>query len=261
MKTSFFTKYISPILPTFKRFPIASALFACIAIILCIIIIGKIEDQTPFFRLIVSAEIIAIISISIHLIAEKYEKPLLQLLHIPAILYGIFTYIWWNLHTDFLITILLQIPAFISMIFWVGNKKSKNDEHFYNNFLHIIRAILLGLGVGIISTILGSIAIFSVQNLFDLSYEFSKWASAWMAICITFFAPTYSLSQFPDKNEHSAESFEDGGKTGFFTKYIFLPFTCLYAVILYAYSLKVLINFSEWPKGSIVSLVIGFSLL
>lgn len=42
-------------------------------------------------------------------------------------------------------------------------------------------------------------------------------------------------------------------------KYVGLPFITLYFIILYAYSLKVLMNFSDWPNGQISWMVIGFS--
>lgn len=38
-----------------------------------------------------------------------------------------------------------------------------------------------------------------------------------------------------------------------------IPFLILYFVILYSYSVKVLLNFSDWPKGQVSWMVIGFS--
>lgn len=262
-KSNFFEKkFFTPLKLVITRFPLSIAFFAIIsALISYLILESNTVDEEIFIRIIASLGITAILSVSVNLLAEKFNKKSLQFLHIATILYGIFVYIYWNLNQDFFVTVLLQIPAFIALVFWVGSKKSEHDEHFYNNFLHIITAVLLGAGVGIIATILGSIAVFSVQNLFDLSYNFSKWAGVWSAICLTFFAPTYALSQFPGKDEHSTKVFEDGGKTGFITKFIFVPFTIIYFVILYAYNAKVLANFSDWPKGMIASLVMGFSIL
>lgn len=45
----------------------------------------------------------------------------------------------------------------------------------------------------------------------------------------------------------------------FLVRYIAIPFICIYFIILYAYSVKVLMNFSHWPKGMISWMVIGFS--
>ncbi len=46
----------------------------------------------------------------------------------------------------------------------------------------------------------------------------------------------------------------------FLVKYIGIPFIYLYFFILYAYTAKVLMNLSEWPKGQIPWMVIGFSI-
>lgn len=42
-------------------------------------------------------------------------------------------------------------------------------------------------------------------------------------------------------------------------KFVAIPFVTVYFLILYAYSAKVLANFSEWPKGEVTWMVIGFS--
>ena len=45
----------------------------------------------------------------------------------------------------------------------------------------------------------------------------------------------------------------------FLIKYIMIPFMYIYLIILYAYTVRVLVNFHEWPKGMISWLVIVFS--
>lgn len=42
-------------------------------------------------------------------------------------------------------------------------------------------------------------------------------------------------------------------------KYIGLPAIAIYFVILYLYTAKVLVNFSDWPRGEVSWMVIGFS--
>jgi hypothetical protein len=43
-------------------------------------------------------------------------------------------------------------------------------------------------------------------------------------------------------------------------KYIATPFIYVYFIILYAYTIKVLSNFGDWPKGEVSWMVIGFSI-
>jgi hypothetical protein len=73
-------------------------------------------------------------------------------------------------------------------------------------------------------------------------------------------APYFALSNIPNKNEiDEAEAL----KNKFFTfvlRYVAIPFIYLYFFILYAYSIKVLLNFEDWPKGEVSWMVIGFSI-
>lgn len=45
----------------------------------------------------------------------------------------------------------------------------------------------------------------------------------------------------------------------FLIRYLATPAVYIYFIILYAYSIKVLLNFSDWPKGIVSWMVIGFS--
>jgi uncharacterized membrane protein YiaA len=45
----------------------------------------------------------------------------------------------------------------------------------------------------------------------------------------------------------------------FLIRFVATPFIYIYFFILYAYTVKVLLNFSDWPKGMISWMVIGFS--
>ncbi len=67
----------------------------------------------------------------------------------------------------------------------------------------------------------------------------------------------FALTQLPFKKE--SEAFEIQSFFAFLVKFVAIPFIFLYFAILYAYTLKVLLNFSDWPKGEVSWLVIGFS--
>lgn len=54
-------------------------------------------------------------------------------------------------------------------------------------------------------------------------------------------------------------TFEIHSFFAFLIKFVATPFIFLYFAILYAYTVKVLLNFSDWPKGEVSWLVIGFS--
>ncbi len=72
---------------------------------------------------------------------------------------------------------------------------------------------------------------------------------------------SYALAKFPKYHTLNTQNFEEDATSNFVIKFIFVPFTILYFIILYTYSLKVLSIFSDWPKGIVANMVMGFSLL
>ena len=109
--------------------------------------------------------------------------------------------------------------------------------------------------------LLGNIAIWSVQSLFDLKDILTeKTFGDWMIIALSLLAPFFALTKLPMRDSFDDENFSENAFFSFLVKYIAIPFISLYFVILYAYSGKVLANFSQWPKGEVCWMVVGFSL-
>lgn len=68
---------------------------------------------------------------------------------------------------------------------------------------------------------------------------------------MTLFAPIYFLSIFPQNDDENLEKiniFKENKFYSFLVNYISLPFIILYFLILYTYTVKVLMNFEQWPK-------------
>lgn len=108
---------------------------------------------------------------------------------------------------------------------------------------------------------LGFIAIGSVMALFDITdlIDESKLFGNWATIALALVAPFYALSLFPVARDYETQSYLENRFFSFMIRYIAVPFIFIYFLILYAYSMKVLMNFSEWPKGMVSWMVIGFS--
>lgn len=98
-------------------------------------------------------------------------------------------------------------------------------------------------------------ALFDIGDLVQQEKIFAYWA----VVSLAFSAPMYGLLHFPMKSEINARTFEVNKFFSFLIKYIGVPFITIYFIILYVYTAKVLINFSDWPKGIISWMVIGFS--
>jgi hypothetical protein len=105
------------------------------------------------------------------------------------------------------------------------------------------------------------IAIASVVSLFELGsfIDEEKYYGTWVTLSLAFIAPMYGLREFPRLKNIETDVFEQNRFFSFLIRYIATPAVYIYFIILYAYSVKVLMNFSDWPKGIVSWLVIGFS--
>lgn len=109
--------------------------------------------------------------------------------------------------------------------------------------------------------LLGSVAIGSVFALFDLSMlDKDKVFMYWMIFSGSFFSPIFALAHVPKKETFTQGDVLENKFFTFLIKYIGVPFIYIYFLILYAYSIKVLMHFSDWPKGQITWMVIAFSI-
>lgn len=97
--------------------------------------------------------------------------------------------------------------------------------------------------------------------LFDLNFSSTdRLYGDWAIISLALLAPVFALTQLPKKESYDRDDFTENIFFSFLTKFVALPFIFVYFIILYAYTLKVLLNFGDWPKGEVSWMVIGFSL-
>ena len=115
--------------------------------------------------------------------------------------------------------------------------------------------------VGLALLALGSTAITSVVALFDVEDWIGKvhLFANWGTFSLVFIAPIYGLIHLPEREEYTKSEYEENRFFSFMVRFITTPFIYIYFIILYAYSVKVLSNFSEWPNGKVSWMVIGFS--
>lgn len=263
---SFFEKFfISPFKWAFSRFGLPIILSTIIGILTCIFIIFELRDFKEIFYIIVSLGLAFFLTISAKFLQEKLNKKLYWIYAIIFIYVGIIYAL--NISGNFLsefrqFTFLIaNFLVFLAFVFWVPyDFRDKDDLRYANFFQIILQCIFLGLAVGIITMLLGFLAIFSIQTLFEIDFnDFYKIYPIYATLIFSIFAPTYILSNFPKYNEIPESKYSDSKQVIFTNKYIIVPFAIAYFVILYLYSFKVLINFENWPKWIISYLVIIFS--
>ena len=131
---------------------------------------------------------------------------------------------------------------------------------FYTYFYNISVVILTSFIFGWVLFGLWAIWINATDALFDLNIreKYTYWN--WSILAFSVISPLFLLSQLPDKKSFLADRFNGNEFFSFLVKFVAVPFIYLYFFILYAYSIKVLANFGDWPKWEISWLVIGFSI-
>ena len=144
--------------------------------------------------------------------------------------------------------LLVAISAFIS--------KEENNGFWQMNksfFIHFATAALYSavLFAGL------SIALLSIQTLFDIKWEGEVYLRLWIII-VGLFNTLFFLSGItqPLKQLKEEKSYPKGLKV--FTQYVLVPLTSIYLLILLVYEAKILL---EWrlPESSVAILILGYA--
>ncbi len=157
----------------------------------------------------------------------------------------------------------LLVPTFILshllVSFVAFTKRENSEQHFwqYNKSLFVnifLTAVFTGVLTGGVQ-----LAILAVDKLFNMNFQ-DEWYGQ-VAVFLTIFGSTVIFLLF---NETGLDFLEKEGKypvvLKFFTQYVLIPLLCIYVVILYLYSGKILINW-ELPRGWVSYLVLAYSVV
>lgn len=257
---------------------------ALVSIILTGYIVYKIVSDSPYqnsedeviFRTITSLILTFFLSLGVVLFYETSQKNWVDkkfpILPIVYWLIFYFTVKFWQnyslqgftyflLHLTWFVAFSFFLP-YLTRIFRQKESERKNQNIEYSNYFSRVSWTFLMSGiVGLSLVLLGVIAIASVVSLFELSpyIDEEKYYGTWVAISLALIAPMYGLREFPRTSEIVKWDFETNRFFSFLIRYIATPAVTIYFIILYAYSIKVLLNFSDWPRGIVSWLVIGFS--
>ena len=253
---------------TFSRFLIPTIIIIVSSIVLSYFVYSDNESEVVI-KSILMFSIIFFFSIWISLYLESKEKTKYNFfLQVIPIIYGIYTYIiidiWADWFFESFIYLWLHLTWFISFVFfapYILSYFNKNrGEIEYSNYFSLTSWTFFMSGiVGASVLLLWFIAIGSIIALFDIS--FSEWKAFWYwaVFALVFCAPLYWLMHFPIVSNIDKANFEINRFFSFLIRYIGVPFIYIYFIILYTYSIKVVMNFWDWPNWIISWMVIGFS--
>ena len=255
-----------------KRFPLAVIIIIIISI--CSFYLVNVHIDPSLERKLVSwilALILAFFfSISIDLNSESrwYNSTKKYLYQGIPIWFGILFF--YHFHLDVksvenIVFFCLSLSGIIGFLFFAPYLKSivsqkYNQWAYYSYFYKIATLIHISYILGWMLFVWWAIAIVAIEALFGIHmYDEVYWN--WAIISLSIFTPFFGLSNIPKKSDFKNSKLSLNVFFSFLVKYVAIPFVVTYFLILYAYFIKVLLNFGDWPKWEISWMVISFSIL
>ena len=254
---------------TIHRFPISIGYMILIGILLFVVshwFFSSVEEER-IVLVILSAIVWFFLSVWVYLWTEWHPKR--TTIQLFPIIFSILFYFWlWNSALDIenFILFLLTLAWIIAYVFFSPYlkkivKKPTKETIFYSYFYKVSVVFLTSFILWWVLFVLWAIWITATQVLFDVGYShIDNFYGDWAIIALSILAPFFWLAQLPQKSSFSKSDFHENTFFSFLVKYIAIPLIVIYFIILYLYTIKVLLNFSDWPKWEVTWLVIGFSI-
>lgn len=253
---------IATFLSTLKRFPLASFSALLITIIFVLLSEYRIASNTPDFVLASKIAFVSSLGLvlfpALQLLGRSVLFPLLGVAGLIVYFYLLPENLDEATQEVFTRHIFLFLALFL-MIFWAPfvGRKSTNTL-----FWHYAQTVIFGLISALFFSLLLygglAIALYSIESLFDVTIESQRYLQLSM-ILFGIFGFNFFLSQIP-KYPLFLETRAYSNAKRVFTKYILVPLTLLYFVILFAYSAKILLTLT-WPEGTLAWIIVSFCLV
>ncbi len=244
------------------RYPLVLLMSAIMAVV-AVCLIEDADENFTLFKILIVASIGISLMFALKMLSQRMNKGFI--IEILGIVFLIgFYFILPNEEKDFTeMYAYLLVPVYVMshlLVSFVAFAKRENYErHFWqynkslfvNFFLTIVFTGVLTGGV--------ELAVLAVDKLFNVGFDDNLYGKIFVSLLI--FGSTFIFLLF---NETGLDFLEKEGNypvvLKFFTQYVLIPLLCIYAVILYFYSAKILINW-ELPRGWVSYLVLAYSLI
>lgn len=199
---------------------------------------------------------------AINMICQRHGKEFIGHILALAILLGVFFFLpneldsFTTVHVYVFLTLLLSSHLLVAFGPFI-NYDSQSEFWQYNKniFLNFISSFIFTfvLTIGLL------LALTSVHHLFDLDFN-----RGWYLRLFTFlsvFGSTLIFLLFTNKDlNHLSRDIHYPEILKFFSQFVLIPLLITYAIILYLYSLKILIHW-DLPQGWVSYLVLAYSVV
>lgn len=153
--------------------------------------------------------------------------------------------------TPYIRYVLFLLAGHLSLFFapFLTTWHPKAYWNYLSNMIIAIGRSILFSGVVYLGL---SLALLAIQYLFNIDIDDQRYGQLFV-VCLGVVNTWVYLSDFPKEIQHSIHM-QFNKATEVFVKFILIPLASLYILILYAYALKILINW-ELPKGWVSYLI------
>lgn len=243
----------------FSRFPVAVAIMAIFTLI--IIVFDNFGNREPLGRMLAGLIVGAYLSFCITIAREAKGKPPAILLQIIiAIIVAALAWFSKELRINLPMAIGAVLLILGNMVLW---RKSRDDLHVWD-FTHKIWTGAVFAAVGSVIFTAGVFAISAaLKSLFGIRIN-DLIEHLILPIGLGFLAPLYWLSTAPRVDESYQELHDNPGfvskAVAFMGTWLLSPLTLIYALILMAYGVKIIMA-GSLPKGEIAQLTTPFLLV
>lgn len=265
MKFLSFAKIYNSAVSSFKRFYLPLLIAVAGAIFSIALIESTRSDNRTLISLIYTSVLAMNFSFGCMLYAERRQKSISRVLMPAVSLSAAFLY-WFfaspeSIFEDYkstlvFFTLFIVVHLWVAIAAYVGVDEKKGFWHFNEAlFLRIITG-------GIFSVVIYAglaLAIAALHSLFNFDINDRMFADLWVVVA-AIFNTWFFLSGVPQNYGvlNNIDSFPKGLKI--FVQYILIPLAIIYMVILYAYSIKIVV---EWtlPEGWVSMLILCYAVV
>lgn len=264
---------------TFRRTPL-SMLISILAFVIIVVLI-RVDDMSLVLEDNLNKAVFTLIvtfffSVAIYLYSETKDivRAKRGFYQLATFVFALFFYYFFeenlfrNPQAEIVVYLVLTSLGVISFVFIAAfvNKlktKSLSQREFYIATYALVIKTLMSVIVGLVTMTLGFIALSATFVLFDITnIDEANWFGYWSAFSLSLFAPLFFLINLPSVQEGESRDLSDIRANKFYSfliNYVGIGAIAIYFLILYSYTIKVLMHFSEWPQGEVTWLVISFS--
>ena len=262
MKLDFsFSKWADGFLGVVRGFPVTTVL-TLFGVVCGLLVVGNPHNEMAV-RVLLTAVLFFPVSIALQQMEKQSYPGWVKIgSHVLGLLLLVVHFLFFSRFDEFV------RDDFTQYILWFGlavvfltispflRKSLRGSVDYWEYNKQVVYAILFAFAYSALVFIGLAVALGATNALFSLNWDGEVWLRLWI-LCVGLLSVPIFLSKLPDVSEvQQAEEFPK--ELRLLAGGVLLSLVCVYFVILYAYTFKIL-ALNEWPKGVLASLIVGFS--